>query len=236
MTGPSDVESLVAEINSLPKSPGQARDAVTLVSERLHLAKASDGSVELFIEGSRESFGRAAVGLALEFGEYQELKESREFSALLIRSSSAEPSVRPMAHVAYEALRGLQAEPDISNENLLGLLAPYLGLVIDRELLSVEQQLGLLGELMFMTEIMNRADEIGVEAGTAIRSWTGWDSASRDFAGVNVAVEAKVTRSPGRAHWIRRREGVVRKGPARDQLTGGDRRHLCTRPPLAGRR
>ena len=84
----------------------------------------------------------------------------------------------------------------------MGLLAPYLGLVLDRELLSVEQQLGLLGELLFMLELMNRANEIGVAAGLAFRAWTGWDSASRDFAGAGVAVEAKVTRSDGRSHWI----------------------------------
>jgi hypothetical protein len=200
MTAPHGVESLVAAIAGLPESVGPARDAVTLVRERLHLAKVSDGSVELFIEGTRESFGRSALGRALEFGDYREIRDSREFSALLIRSTSA--AVRPMAHVAYEALRGLETDPQISNERLLALLAPYLGLVLDRELLSVEQQLGLLGELLFMAEIMNRGDEIGVEAGLAVHSWTGWDSASRDFAGPGVAVEAKVTRSPGRAHWI----------------------------------
>ena len=202
MTPPHDVESLVAEIRQLPESSRPARDALTLSPERLHLAKTSDGCVELFIEGARDSFGRAAVGRALEFGEYQELRESREFNALLIRSSSVETGIRPMAHVAYEALRALDVEPNISNEHLLGLLAPYLGLVVDRELLSVEQQLGLLGEMMFMTELMNRADEIGAGAGSVVRSWTGWDSASRDFVGTQVAVEAKVTRSTSRSHWI----------------------------------
>lgn len=197
---PRDVEALVSEIASLPESHGPARDAVTLFPERLHFAKALDGSIELFIEGTRESFGRSAVGRALEFGRFQELKNSRDFSALLIRS--APENVRPMAHVAYEALRGLGSFPGISNDCLMGLLAPYLGLVLDRVLLSVEQQLGLLGELLFISQLMNRADEIGVDAGLAIRAWTGWDSASRDFAGAGVAVEAKVTRSHGRSHWI----------------------------------
>jgi Putative PD-(D/E)XK family member, (DUF4420) len=195
-----DVERLVKEIEALPKSTGSMRDAVTVVDQRLHLAKTSTGYLELFIEGTRESFGHAAVGHSLEFGRFQDSRSSREFPALLVRSRNTD--VRPMAHFAYEACRSLEGTPDVSNERLLELLAPYLGLVLQRQLLSMEQQLGLLGELMFLTEVLNRAGEVNVDPGLAVQSWTGWDSASRDFAAKDVAVEAKVTRRRGRAHWI----------------------------------
>lgn len=202
MTTVRDVESIAAEIAELPKSQGPARDAATVLPGRLHVAKAPDGRLELFIEGSRESFGHAAVGRALEFGEYQELSRGRTFTALLVRSSAAESNVRAMAHVAYEALSALSVEPKLSNEHLLEILGPYLGLVLERDLLSMEQQLGMAGELMLLLELMNRAEELGRDAGVAVRSWTGWDSASRDFRGEGVAIECKVTRSPGRNHWV----------------------------------
>jgi hypothetical protein len=195
-----DVERLVAELIELPESISTARDAITLVPGRLHLARAPGGAVELFIEGNRESFPGSMRGRGLECGDYQELRDLRKFSALLVRSTKID--VRPMAHVAYEAVRVLESEPNISNERLMEYIAPYLELVLERELLSLEQQLGLLGELLFMNELMNRAVEIGENPVVAVRCWTGWDSASRDFVGANVAVEAKVTQRVGRHHWV----------------------------------
>ena len=53
-----------------------------------------------------------------------------------------------------------------------------------------------------MAELMNRATERNVDPGLAVRAWSGWDSASRDFASQNLAVEAKTTRSPSRNHWV----------------------------------
>ena len=195
-----DVERLVVELTELPESMSPARDAITLVPGRLHVARAPGGVVELFIEGDRESFGGATRGHGLECGEYQELRDSRKFSALLVRSTKLD--VRPMAHVAYEAVRVLESVPRISNERLMEYIAPYLELVLERQLLSLEQQLGLLGELLFLNELMNRAVQTGENPAVAVRCWTGWDSASRDFAGANVAVEAKVTQRVGRHHWV----------------------------------
>lgn len=202
MTPPPEVEELVRQIEGLPRSKGPARDALTLVVERLHLARSPDGRVELYIEGDRESFGGAALGRALEFGEYQEARSERRFEALLVRPSGRDPRVRPMAHVVYEATRALDQNPSLSNANLLALISPYLGLVIDRDLLSLEQQLGLVGEFMFLTELINRAEELGLVSENAVDAWTGWDSASRDFAAPGVAVEAKVTRGTTRKHWV----------------------------------
>ena len=56
-------------------------------------------------------------------------------------------------------------------------------------------QIGLTGEVMFLTELLNKADELGLNSEMAIGCWTGWESASRDFKGGPVAVEVKATRS-----------------------------------------
>jgi hypothetical protein len=199
---PRSVEELVEKIAGLRRGPGDERDALTLSSQRLHLARNADDNIELFIEGSRDSFGQSAVGQALEFGRYREILDDREFQAILIRSGAGAAWVRPMAHLTYEAVQVLGQNPDITNEELLTSIGPYLKLVVERQLLSTEQQVGLMGELIFLQELLNAASALGVSSQTALTRWTGWDSASRDFKGGGIAVEAKTTGSPARHHWV----------------------------------
>ena len=199
---PRSVEALVERIVNLAPASGDQRDALTLWPCRLHLARNADDDFELFIEGPRESFGQSAVGHALEFGNYREVRDSREFPALVIRSGSGEGWVRPMAHLSYEALQAITQNPGISNQDLVEAIGPYLRLVVERQLLSTEQQLGLTGELIFLYEVLKAATALGVSSQTALSRWTGWDSATRDFKGGGVAVEVKTTGSAARHHWV----------------------------------
>jgi len=199
---PRTVETLAADILSLPTAVGDQRNALTLWSCRLHLARNSDDYVELFIEGPRESFAHSPIGRGLEFGSFREVRADREFPALVIRSGPGEVWTRPMAHVSYEALQAIARNPGISNEGLVEAIGPYLGLVIERQLLSTEQQLGLTGELIFLFEVLKAASALGISSQTALSRWTGWDSASRDFKGGAVAVEVKTTGSIARHHWV----------------------------------
>src|SRR5207247_1645832 len=113
----------------------------------LHLARNADDCIELFIEGALESFAQSAVGHGLEFGRFREMRNAREFSALVIRSGPGASWVRPMAHLAYEAVQAVHHDPEITNEALLRTLGPFLRLAIAKELLSTEHQVGLTGEL-----------------------------------------------------------------------------------------
>jgi Putative PD-(D/E)XK family member, (DUF4420) len=199
---PRDVEDLVSSIEALSRAPGEDRDACTLWSQRLHLARNADDCVELFIEGTLESFAQTPVGRGLEFGQFRETRNAREFSALVIRSGPGGGWVRPMAHLAYEAVQAIHQDPQITNEALLLAVGPFLRLVIAKELLSTEQQVGLTGELIFLQELLNAASALGVSSRTALGRWTGWGAASRDFKGGGIAVEVKATGGPSRQHWV----------------------------------
>ena len=200
--GPLDLESLTKAIRRLPIAKGEARNALTLSTARLHIARGPRGDIELFIEGNRESFGHVVVGHALEFGTYRELRGEREFSAVVVRAGSDDVWIRPIAHIAYEAQHYLLIHPAASNEHLLNHLAPYLEIVSARNILSIDHQTGLTAELLFLDSVLNAAEELRATPEAAVSSWTGWDSASRDFKGAGVAVEVKASRGSKRAHWV----------------------------------
>ena len=204
-TGPDElqsVEALVERIHGLAHSKGEERDALTLWPKRLHLARNAEDQVELFIEGPVESFGRGALGNGLEHGKFQEVRDRRKFPALVVRGGAGVPWARPMAHIGYEALRTIRSNPDVSNEDVLEAIGPYLALALRAEVLSVEHQLGLTGELIFLRELLAEAKGSGMSALTAIACWAGWDSATRDFCGTGVAVEVKTTGGEARHHWV----------------------------------
>lgn len=201
--GGADVEALVRVMSDLEPAEGEERHARTLFERRLHLAKGPDDRIELFIEGARQTFGFGAVGRGLAFDQFRDRTTSRCFDAVLIRSvKSPRDSIRPMAHLAYEAVQRLLKEPEISNEELIRDLQPYLQLVVSRELLSQEQQLGLTGELLLLKELLNVAERDQISKRQAVESWTGWSAASRDFKFGAVALEVKVAQSDRRSHWV----------------------------------
>ena len=175
---------------------------MTLWPERLRLARTSDDCIELFIEGPLESFAQSVIGQGLEFGRYREIRDAREFSALVVRSGPGEGWLRPMAHLTYEAVQAIHQDPDITNESLLVAVGPFLRLVVGKEVLSTEHQVGLTGELIFLQEVLNAASALGVAGGIALSRWTGWDMASRDFKGGRIAVEVKATGGSARHHWV----------------------------------
>lgn len=202
---PYAIEQIAGVIEALGPPSGESRDAYTLADRRLHLALGPNDQIELFLEGARESFGTAAIGRSLEWGEYEDLNTSRSFPALVVRTGTHASQARLLAHLSYEALRLVTEQPGISNSELLTQLYPFLALVLRRKTLDVNQQMGLVAELLLLIELLNFAasQRPRIDSRSALACWTGWDSASRDFAGRGVAVEAKATRREARRHRIR---------------------------------
>ena len=198
------IESLAQEINCLEACAGESRHAYTVTRERIHLARGPRASIELFIEGDRASFGLAAVGRSLEWGCYHDSNASRDFPALVVRAQEGESAVRLMAHVAYEALRLVEANSGITNSEILEQLSPFISLVIHRSILGIRHQMGLTAELMLMTELLNFAERQTppLDKRLVLNAWKGWDSASRDFFGREVAVEVKATSLESRHHAV----------------------------------
>lgn len=109
-----------------------------------------------------------------------------------------------MAHLAYEALEIVTTNPGVDNAQLLEALTPFVSLVIQRTILSPPQQMGLTGELLLLVELLNFAEqhEPPIDKRLALGAWKGWDSASRDFLGDNVALEVKTTGQESRRHAV----------------------------------
>lgn len=198
------IESLALEVSQLESWDGSGRHALTIARERLHLARGPNDCIELFIEGPRASFGYTAIGKCLEWGEFHDRNARRQFSALVIRALDSATAVRLMAHVAYEALQLLAGKSEITNSDLLSRLQPFVSLVIDRSILTIESQMGLVGELMLINELLNFADAHvpRIDPTVVLSTWKGWDLAGRDFLGGKVAIEVKTTARTARQHTI----------------------------------
>ena len=201
MREPDGVEQLVSKIGALKSARGEERWALTLFPGRLHVARNVHGCIELFLEGARGSFAQGAIGRGLDHGMYRDLS-GRQFPALVVRSASGQEWERPMAHLAYEALQAISQDKAITNEDLLAMIGPYLNLVIETDLLSIEQQVGLTAELLFLESLLTEAARNGISSRRVLRCWTGWDSATRDFKSGDVAVEVKATGKAARQHWV----------------------------------
>jgi hypothetical protein len=198
------IESLAQQIHSLEACSGEGRHAYTLLSERLYLARGPNDSIELFIEGERATFGLAAVGHSLQWGEYYDLNQSRNFHAVVIRALGGGGAVRLMAHLAYEAYQLVTDNPRITNSELLERLTPFVSLVIQRSILGLKYQFGLTAELLLMFELINFAEQQNppVDNRLVLESWNGWDSARRDYSGGSIAVEVKATFRDSRRHIV----------------------------------
>jgi len=91
---------------------------------------------------------------SLVWGQFHDRRENRHFEALVLRAEGGDTAIRLMAHVAYEASQVLQSDPTATNADLLKRLAPFLSLIAQRSLLSLQSQMGLTAELLFLLELL----------------------------------------------------------------------------------
>lgn len=208
---PVTIESLAHQIAHLEQCSGQNRHAYTVVPNRVHLARGPHDTIELFLEGENVSFGAAAIGRSLEWGRFHDLNSGRDLSAVVLRIQEGATAVRLMAHIAYEAAKILERQSATPNSELLEQLNPFIAWVIQRTLLTTQQQMGLTGELLLLTELLNFVEQQAPPADKrlVLEAWKGWDSASRDFTGDGVAVEVKSTGEDTRRHTVHPIEQVL---------------------------
>ncbi len=110
---------------------------------------------------------------------------------------------RIVAHIAYELLRRLDANPGIQNEELFRDVQWILALLgRGSELLSAERQLGLAGECTFLRKLLIAGSARGVASSSVLARWFGHNTAKRDFAAEGVVVEVKATSNSARIHEI----------------------------------
>lgn len=199
------LEQIVAAFgdpNALPPFAAGRRHSLSLIGRRLFIARGPAGEFELFLAGPLASFAGIAPGRGIEWNTYHE-PGGAEIEALCFRLPDDMGNARLVAHLAYEAYQRLTATPTLSNAALLSELQPYIGLIQERGLLSVNEQQGLLGELLLLERLLGLCAQQTLPLTNALSAWTGWSyGAARDFSRNGVVVEVKSTTSDVREHAV----------------------------------
>ena len=155
----------------------------------------------LFIPGSLESFGRLPAVGNIEHKSYAVDVQTREKVAAL--KLSAPPNAVgnvAMAHIAYELAQEVASDPEVDNASLIRRVAWILELLGHHDSpMSPEAQRGLLAELLFLGELLDRAPSKGRSPDAVVDRWV---RGRRDFQGGSIAVEVKATAQATRRHHI----------------------------------
>ncbi|HEV2033228.1 MAG TPA: PD-(D/E)XK motif protein [Candidatus Dormibacteraeota bacterium] len=109
-------------------------------------------------------------------------------------------SEKALAHIVYEMASFLRTNPEATNEELFLAVRWVLGLLgSEKDVLTLDLQLGLAGECRFLRELLDLAFEEGVGAATVLERWV---DVKRDFAAHGISIEVKTTAQNTRVHRI----------------------------------
>jgi hypothetical protein len=190
--------------STVPFANDRRWSLATLVPGRLHLSRGETGEFAIFLEGERESFGPIPANDGVQHtSELVALPDGERVSALFLRSTDISHGDSVLAHVGYELVRALNADPTQNNRTLLKQvrwILPLLGKAV--EILTPERQRGLIGECILLRELLLRAHVLGKDPSDVLSRWWGHLPAQRDFAGAQIAIEVKTTTLLARQHQI----------------------------------
>jgi|GEM_PF-3279154 len=202
---PVSIDTIVEAYRNLPPASGRCWQAHALIPDRLYLSRGERGEHALFLTGERASFGVLPPLPGVDHAsDLVALPEGVPLAALRLISQDPLNGGRVMGHIAYEMATRLLAAPATGNEALLAATGWVLVLLgdTDREPLSRERQIGLVGECVFLRRLLRRAMVFGVPATEVVRRWMGHGPALRDFVSQGLAVEVKTTTATTRRHEI----------------------------------
>lgn len=198
------IEQLRSTFSTVPFASDRRWSLATLVPHRLHLSRGETGEFAIFLEGDRESFGPIPATDGVQHtSDLVALPEGECVSALFFRSTDVSHGDSVLAHVGYELVRALAADPNQDNRTLLKQvrwILPLLGR--EQEILIPERQRGLIGECILLRELLIRARALGKDPSDVLLRWWGHLPAQRDFAGAQIAIEVKTTTMHARQHQI----------------------------------
>jgi hypothetical protein len=198
------IEQLRSAFSTVPFASDRRWSLVTLVPGRLHLSRGEIGEFAIFLEGERESFGPIPSNDGVQHtSDLVALPDGERVSALFLRSTDVSHGDSVLAHIGYELVRALGADPSQNNRTLLKQvrwILPLLGTGV--EILTPERQRGLIGECILLRELLLRARALGKNPSDVLLRWWGHLPAQRDFAGTQIAIEVKTTTMLARQHQI----------------------------------
>lgn len=198
------ISQIETSLSAIQAAVGNEWHLSTLVPSRIHLSLSHERRATIFVEGERSSFGGLPTFRGLEHREdAKDVRSGRTFGALRITATPEPHSDRAIGFIAYEIVRNLENDPDISNSDLMAKVLWVLRL-LDRErgVLSAEQQRGLVAECLLLRRLLQLGRAHSIRAQAVLDRWWGPVGGKRDFAARGIAVEVKSTARNRRAHHI----------------------------------
>src|SRR6266566_2835769 len=206
MTGDSvelkpSVASITDQLEAANPPHGNEWDLRTVVERRLHISRTATDRPVVFIEGDDASFGNYSRFPGARHIRAKDMDTGRGFESLQL---SAPPDslggAKALAHIVYEMATFLHKNPNASNEELLLAVRWVLGLLgTEKDILTLQGQLGLAGECRLLRELLDLGLKEGVGAATVLERWV---DAERDFAARGISIEVKTTAQNTRVHHI----------------------------------
>lgn len=171
-------------------------------TRRVFIARGPNSEFEVFASGSRASFGDIPMSAGIDWGQYHE-PSGGEIDALRFSLHDDVPNRRLISHLAYELCRLVTEHPTLNNRDLLLTVAPFIRLIQDRQMMCIQEQKGLFGELLFLDRLLDTCEKHSLPRDRALQAWKATQrNASRDFAGNGIVVEVKATARCVREHRI----------------------------------
>lgn len=196
------IEEVIRRCEALPLAEANTWYTETLIDDRIHLSRGSQGEFVVLIEGDLTSFGTLPLWQGIDHSDsVVSLPSNKHLSVLRISSPDVVHGNRIIAHIAYELVRRISENDGIGNADLVRGVEWILTILGEpAEVLSTERQLGLIGECMLLRRLLTLAHFKSIPLTAALECWKGAAQGLRDFAGSGVAIEAKATSLPTRTH------------------------------------
>jgi hypothetical protein len=206
MTGDSpDKLPTIASIAGLIKAAGPPHgdewDLRTVIDKRLHVSRNAADQPVMFIEGDNASFGNYSRFPGARHVPAKDMDTGRAFESLQMGAPAESlGGANALAHIVYEMAIFLRADSNATNEELFLAVRWVLGLLgTQRDVLTLDAQLGLAGECQLLRELLNIGLEEGFGSATVIERWV---DGKRDFAAHGISIEVKTTAQSTRMHHI----------------------------------
>lgn len=205
MTGDSSASLTVAsisdQIDAARPPHGDEWDLRTVVEQRLHVSRTATDRPVIFIEGSEDSFGNYSRFPGARHVPAKDMDTGREFESLQVAAPlELLGGAKALAHIVYEMASFLHKDPSATNEELFLAVGWVLGLLgAQKDVLTLDAQLGLAGECRLLRELLQLGLKEGVGVATVLERWV---DGKRDFAAQGTSIEVKTTAQNTRMHHI----------------------------------
>lgn len=190
-----------------PPSADQRKRIVFGRNDGLSVARDINGRFEVFLAVDNLSVTSSLIDKQI-MKDVWRTDNGHLFTAYRVLIPGEPHFIGVVALIVEELLRhGFESDPQLA----FSRSEPLIELALERARVGDDAALGLLGELIFLEQILVQCPQPELR-GRVIESWTGYRNGSRDFTGVCATIEVKTTTQNRSRHHISNLDQVT-KGP-----------------------